>query len=77
MFSLLSRTFSAYSEKDAQFEMGDDSDLADDDAPQGFVAAACSDLWIPRLSACYIEPNLWGIQPSVGHPLGDDEPPRA
>jgi len=61
---------------DAEFEMGDDPDAADDDGPQGFVAAASAELWTPRLPAPYLEPNLWGIQPSTGHPRGDDEPPR-
>jgi hypothetical protein len=61
---------------DAEFEMGDDPDLADDDGPQGFVAAASAELWTPRFPAPYLEPNLWGIQPSIGHPRGDDEPPR-
>ena len=80
LFSLISRALTAEGDTgggpDAEFEMGDDRDLADDDGPQGFVAAASSDLWTLRLSAPYLEPNLWGIQPSVGHPRGHDEPPR-
>ncbi|HMI82785.1 MAG TPA: hypothetical protein VK550_01765, partial [Polyangiaceae bacterium] len=59
-----------------EFEVGSGPDLADDDVPQGFVAPAFSGLWMPRLRTRYVEPNLWGLQPSSGHPRGDDEPPR-
>jgi hypothetical protein len=59
-----------------EFELGDAPDFFDDDGPQGFVVVAFSGLSMPRLAALCVEPNLWGIQPSIGHPQGDDEPPR-
>jgi hypothetical protein len=65
-----------HAERDDEFEMGDAPDLFDDDCPQGFAVAAFSGLSIPSPPALYVEPNLWGIQPSIGHPHGDDEPPR-
>jgi hypothetical protein len=81
LLSILSRAFAAHGETDrgieAEFEMGDGPDLADEEGPQGFVADAWPGLRMPRLPAPYLEPNLWGIQPSNGHPRGDDEPPRA
>jgi hypothetical protein len=66
---------SSESEQD-EFEVGDSPDLFDDDCPQGFVILAFPGLTMPRLAALSVEPNLWGIQPSIGHPQGDDEPPR-
>jgi hypothetical protein len=62
--------------EDDEFEAGDAPDLFDDDFPQGFAAVAFSGLSIPRQTALFVERNLWGIQPSIGHPQGDDEPPR-
>lgn len=61
---------------DNEFELGDSPDLLDDDGPQGFVVIAFSGLSMLPLAAFSGEPNLWGIQPSIGHPRGDDEPPR-
>jgi len=63
-------------EPDDEREVGDSPDLLDDDGPQGFVVIAFAGLSMPRLAAFSVEPNLWGIQPSFGHPQGDDEPPR-
>jgi hypothetical protein len=63
-------------EQDDELEVGDSPDLLDDDGPQGFVVMAFAGLSMPRLTALSVEPNLWGIQPSFGHPQGDDEPPR-
>jgi len=57
-------------------DVGDAPDLVDDDGPQGFVAGVFPAVWKHRHPAPYLEPNLWGIQPSTGHPRGDDEPPR-
>jgi hypothetical protein len=62
--------------QDDEFEVGDSPDLVGDDCPQGFVLIAFSGLSMPRVPAFSVEPNLWGIQPSIGHPRGDDEPPR-
>jgi hypothetical protein len=67
---------SSDAEQNDEFEVGDSPDLADDDGPQGFVVVAFSGLFMPRLAALSVEPNLWGIQPSIGHPRADDEPPR-
>jgi hypothetical protein len=59
-----------------ELEAGDTADLADDDGPQGFVGAVWSEPMMARRPTPYIETNLRGIQPSLGHPRGDDEPPR-
>jgi hypothetical protein len=63
-------------EPDDELEAGDSPDLFDDDGPQGFVVIAFAGLSMPRLAALSVEPNLWGLQSSFGHPQGDDEPPR-
>ena len=79
LLSIFSRALAADGATDgneAELEMADHPDLVDDDGPQGFIAGARSELWLPRLPAPYLEPDLWGIQPSIGHPRGDDEPPR-
>jgi hypothetical protein len=80
LLSLFSRALAAASDIEAANEDGfegcDPPDLVDDDGPQGFVAGALSELSMPRLSGSYSESDLWGIQPSIGHPRGDDEPPR-
>jgi hypothetical protein len=59
-----------------EFDSGDTPDLVDDDCPQGYAAIAFPGLSLPTLAAPDLAPNLWGIQPSIGHPHGDDEPPR-
>jgi len=80
LLSILSHALMGHSDEQGgagdEFEGDEGPDLADDDCPQGFVAAASfSGLSIPRCPAPYVESNL-GIQPSIGHPRGDDEPPR-
>jgi hypothetical protein len=59
-----------------ELDMGDPPDVLDDDCPQGFVINLFSYLSVPAFAAPDMAPNLWGIQPSIGHPQGDDEPPR-
>jgi hypothetical protein len=60
-----------------EFEPGDAPDLVGDDCPQA-VAVAPSPCGVSarRPGKPLVAPNLWEIQPSLGHPRGDDEPPR-
>jgi hypothetical protein len=80
LLSILSRMLAGSSTveggEDNEFEVGDGLDLVDDDGPQGSVAAAFSGPSIQGLPALCVESNLLAIQPSIGHPRGDDEPPR-
>ena len=80
LLGLLSRALAATGDIEEgnadEFEGSDAPDLIDDDGPQGYVAGALSELSMPRLSGSFYESGLWGIQPSIGHPRGDDEPPR-
>ncbi|MET0592407.1 MAG: hypothetical protein ABW133_06895 [Polyangiaceae bacterium] len=60
-----------------EFEPADAPDFVDDDCPQAFaVTPHLSELSRRAAVKPLVAPNLWGIQPSVGHPHGDDEPPR-
>jgi hypothetical protein len=60
-----------------EFEPGDTPDLVGDDCPQAFTfAPSLSGFSGSRPRKALVAPNLWGLQPSLGHPHGDDEPPR-
>jgi hypothetical protein len=60
-----------------EFEPGDAPDLVGDDCPQAVaVAPSPCGVLARRPSKPLVAPNLWEIQPSLGHPRGDDEPPR-
>jgi hypothetical protein len=76
LLSLLSHALAQSAGQNDEFDSGDTPDLVDDDCPQGYGAIAFPGLSLPALAAPDLAPNLWGIQPSIGHPHGDDEPPR-
>jgi hypothetical protein len=76
LLSLLSHALAQSAGHNDEFDSGDTPDLVDDDCPQGYGALAFPGLSLPTLAARALAPNLWGIQPSIGHPHGDDEPPR-
>ena len=59
-----------------EFDAGDTPDLVDDESPQSYANMPFPRLSLPTLAALDLAQNLWGIQPSIGHPHGDDEPPR-
>jgi hypothetical protein len=59
-----------------EFDAGDTPDLVDDESPQSYANIPFPGASLPTLAAPDLAQNLWGIQPSIGHPHGDDEPPR-
>ena len=77
LLSLVSHAL-AQSHGQAGDELASDEapDLVDDECPQGYAAIPFPGLSLPTLAAPDLAPNLWGIQPSMGHPHGDEEPPR-
>jgi hypothetical protein len=77
LLSLLSHALAeSAGQANDQFDSGDAPELVDDDCPQGYAAIAFPAFSLPVFVAPDLAPNLWGIQPSVGHPHGDEEPPR-
>jgi hypothetical protein len=77
LLSLLSQALAEPSgQGDDEFDSGDTPDLVDDESPQSYANIPFRGLSLPTLAAPDLAQNLWGIQPSMGHPHGDDEPPR-
>jgi hypothetical protein len=77
LLSLLSHALAeSAGQANDQFDSGDAHDLVDDDCPHGYAVIAFPALSLPVFVAPDLAPNLWGIQPSIGHPHGDEEPPR-
>jgi hypothetical protein len=77
LLSLLSHALAeSAGQANDQFDSGDAPELVDDDSPQGYAAVAFPAFSLSVFVAPDLAPNLWGIQPSVGHPHGDEEPPR-
>jgi hypothetical protein len=74
--ALFSQALAPSCEGGDEFEPGDDPDLARDDGSQGFAVVPFAGLSMPELEAPFVAPYLWGIQPALGHPHGDEEPPR-
>lgn len=67
---------SAYADTD-EIDTTDLPSDAESDGWQPFTVVTFSELHLLGPAATLVEPNLWGIQPAIGHPLGVDEPPRA
>ena len=63
---------------DDQIDAADPVDVVDNEVcPPAFAMLNFSELYVASsLRATLIEPNLWGIKPALGYPLGVDEPPR-
>jgi len=77
LFSLLSQALAVSAgQADDEFDSGETPHLVDDESPQSYANIPFPGLSLPTLAAPDLAQNLWGIQPSIGHPHGDDEPPR-